>query len=134
MKIKIDERNSCKIEAALAAVNNKSNAHTYTKANQIIELAEEAENDLLKLVELKKNAVDASLVSTSGSPVAKAYGHHERNATKVKLDRLASGWYLTEACHTTIATIGGYTHLNLTTEQDDLAVKKFRSQYNVKKG
>lgn len=133
MKVKIEEKNASAIEAALKAVNGRATAHAYTDYAEIAALADESEKEVLALVGSRKAAVGAVVESTSGGKVPNAYAKIARNrvGTTVKIERFATGWFLTGVKSATIYQSGGSDRLTLTEAQDAEAVKRLRSQYLV---
>lgn len=133
MNIKITQGNSGKIEAALSAVNGKAGAHTFTTFDEVKYIASLAENRVVALVGTKKHAKGATAVAVSGDAVSNSYNRkgYVRAATKVRLERRATGWFLTEAARVKIGQSGGVFGIRLTAEQDALAVAKLRQSYGV---
>jgi hypothetical protein len=129
--IKITEKNSAAIVAALAAVNGKAGAHAFTTFGDIDYLARLAEVRLLDLVESQKAAVGAGFRATSGSKVAHAY-KYSRSGTAVTLERRSIGWFLVHAAEQTLyPNTGGDRRLVLTQAQDAKAVEVLRSTYTI---
>jgi hypothetical protein len=129
--IKITEKNSAAIVAALAAVNGKATAHAWTTFGDIDYLARVAEVKLLDLVGSQKAAVGASFRATSGSKVANSY-KYSRSGTAVTLERRSTGWFLVHAAEQTLyPNTGGDRRLVLTQAQDAKAVEVLRSTYMI---
>jgi hypothetical protein len=128
--IKIELKNAAAIEAELKAVNGKAHQHTYTDYSGIADIAETAEKKLVGLVGAKSRAPGAVVYATSGASVANAYDYN-RKGTAVRLERRASGWFLTSITEATIYKDGGETHLALTAQQDADAVAFFRRGYMI---
>ena len=127
--VKISAENTSKIEAILADVNGKSAAHTYTTANEIINLATLAEEKVVNLLGSQKAAVGTVAFSKSGYAVANAYGN-TRTGTVVTLTRRSTGWFLSNAATCILFKDGGYEiKLRLTAEQDFHAIEVLRRQY-----
>jgi len=133
--IRIIEANSAAIEAALKAVNGRAEAHAYTAFGEIEILAETAEARLEALGLPKTRRTGALWTETSGSAVSSSYAKKAfgRAATRVRLQRRPSGWYLVGTVATTIgASGGGKGELILSAEQDAEAVRRLRAGYSVK--
>jgi hypothetical protein len=119
------------ITAALAEVNGKATAHTYTHAHQVAKIAEEAEAELEAFGIPKKYRAGARYAAQSGSRLANAY-KHGAITTGVTLTRNSTGW--TVASVSQITLYPGQSPqpiLILTTAQDAIAVANFRSKYSV---
>jgi hypothetical protein len=119
------------ITAALAEVNGKATAHTYTHAHQVAKIAEEAEAELEALGIPKKHRAGARYAAQSGSQLPKAY-KHGAITTGVTLTRNSTGW--TVASVSQITLYPGQSPqpiLILTAAQDAIAVANFRSKYSV---
>ena len=130
MSVKIESKNSAKIEEALKDVNKKSTQHTYTSYEEIAKIAEAAEKKVLSLL-LKKDAAGAMYKETSGAKVALSY-KQSRNATEVTMVRKTSGWYLTSIRSTSVGVSGGGRGvLTLTQAQADAAVKNLMKNFIV---
>lgn len=131
--MKIEERNAVAIEAALHAANGAARQHAYTEYSEIAAIAEFAENYVLSLIG-KKGAKGAVWTKTSGNPVCGAYAKKgfTRPATQVRMERRASGWFLTEVRKVEIGQKGGGDgRLTLTAEQASRTVEIFRKQFSV---
>lgn len=128
-QIKICEKNTAAIEAALAAVNGRATAHTFVQYREIERLAERAELETLRYLS-KGEAPGATFTAVSGSETAKSYTYR-RTATSVELLRRAGDWYLAAVCDSTIFAAGGFSKLVLTAAQDAQAIARFRKRYNV---
>ena len=133
--IRITEANAAAIEAALKAVNGKAEAHAYTTFGEIDSLAAAAEAKLEALgLPKSSHRCGALWTETSGSAVSNSYAKKAfgRAATRVRLQRRPSGWYLVGAVATTIgASGGGKGELILSAEQDAEAVRRLRAGYYV---
>ena len=130
--IKIVADNAVAIESALAAVNRNATRHTYTTAEEIIDLAERAESTLFYLLTRKADMKGAVLTATSGvRPLPNSY-KNSRTVTHVKMERRSTHWWLVEVESGTLfqSQCGG-THMTLTKEQDERAVEVLRKQYGV---
>jgi len=130
--IKITNSNAAKIEAMLAAVNGRSTAHTHTEYHEIAHVAEAAERRLESLGIQKAARAGAALWSVSGGPVPNAY-KYSRQATGIRLERRATGWFFVSASPVTIWKEGGSSDLLLTEEQDARAVAALRMGYRVQR-
>lgn len=129
--IKITDKNSAAICAALAAVNGKATEHTWTTFGDIDYLAKVAERQLVDLVGSEKAAVGARYKATSGNKVAKAY-KYTRAGTAIILERRSTGWFLVDAVFVTLyPNTGGARVLTLTPDQDAKAIEVLRSSYLV---
>lgn len=132
--LKINAANSAAIEIALAEVNGRSVAHTYTSASDIEALAKIGENRGLLLLGAKKNLPGAKLAATSGDCVSNSYAKQarSRNATHVVLERRSSGWFLVSINATHVYQDGGGAYLSLTLAQDTIACAVLRKQYLIR--
>lgn len=130
-KTLINADNATALEAALAAVNGKSTAHTYTSAHELLTLAKRAEHALDNLGLTKLERVGAVYTAQSGDSVATAY-KHPRTATGVTLQRKAAGWVLVKVEPVTLWTAAGKRGaLCLTPAQDVHAQRRARAWYTV---
>jgi hypothetical protein len=120
MKIKLD--NSA---AALAVVNGKADAHTYSQ-RELQRVAERAEAQLEQLGIPKGERPGAIVRCVSGGTVPSAY-KYSRKLTSACLTRTSGGWWLTEC----MAVDGrkGHETLYLTSAQDATAVAVLRKGY-----
>lgn len=119
------------VTAALAEVNGKANAHTYTTAWEINALTERAEAELEALSIPKKHRAGARYAAQSGSRLANAY-KHGAITTGVTLTRNTEGWRLENVSQ--IKLYPGQSPrpiLVLTAAQDAIAVAHFRRSYAV---
>lgn len=129
--IRITPANFKAIVAVLKEANGKAEAHAYTTYSEIEQLAEMAEMRATSLLGAKSRTPGAVAVSVSGESVAKSY-RGTRNGTLVRLERRASGWFLTEARSVEIYTEGGKDmRMLLTKEQDAQAIANLRTRYAV---
>jgi len=94
-----------KIENALEATNGKATAHTYTLADEIRDIAKEAEDQLAASGVPLAERSGCTITATSGEAVAKRY-KNQRVATRVTLVRGSGAWYLTEVSRTEIYPAG----------------------------
>ena len=130
--IKINAANAAAIVAALAAVNGKADAHTYTLASEVMYVANVAESALADIGIAKARRAGAVYGSTSGSRVASAY-KYSRIGTRIEMTRRSTEWYLTEVCAATLFGQAGRDWLKITAAQDAEAVAHLRSSYAVAK-
>lgn len=130
--IKIVTENAAAIEAALAAVNGKSEKHTYTLANEIIYIAESAESNLMSLLARKSDLKGAVVTATSGGGSLPNSYKYSRQVTHVKIERRSTHWWLVavESGDLSPNQQGG-VHLTLTKEQEERAIEVLRKQYSV---
>lgn len=112
------------VEKALKDVNGRAEGHTYTTIHDINDLVKDAESRLNALDLPKPQRVGAFFYSTSGADVPSAY-KYSRAATRVGLERRASGWFLVSISADTIYKEGGKNNLMLTKAQAEEAVKRF---------
>jgi hypothetical protein len=125
----ITESKRDRIKQELDAANGSATEHVFF-TSQVFKLAEKAETEILRYV-LKKEATGARFQAVSGMPVAKAYSY-VRVATEVVLERRSTGWFMVEVRSRKIwPNQGGETELQLTREQDIVAVSNFRARYSV---
>jgi hypothetical protein len=128
--ININEKNAEKITAALLAANGRANSHTLTRARQIRDIADAA-NDYLSNLGLSKACMVGAKVSfTSGGDVPNAY-KWQRKVTHVHLERRKSGWFLNSIEVIEIWGNAPKTSYLLTCEQDRIVVAKTRSSYLI---
>ena len=131
MKIKIT--NTEKIRAALDHVNGAATAHT-ASAWDVAQQATAAETHLDALGIAKRDRSGAVRDYVSGERVPRAYTKKNwsgRAATRVRLTRGASGWFVTEIARVTIGQAGGWVLTRLTPNQYDIALMAFRSGFRV---
>ena len=117
------------ITAALAEVNGKATAHTYTHAHQVAAIAEEAEAELEALSIPKKHRAGARYAAQSGSRLANAY-KHGAITTGVTLTRNSTGWRVEKISQVTLYP--GQSPrpiLAISAAQDAIAVSHFRMRY-----
>lgn len=123
-----------KLTKALDAVNGKAHAHT-ADWDDVIQAAIDAEKNLDALNILKRDRKGARFVYVSGDPVSNAYSNKAwwRVATIVVLERgsQAGTWFVTEIARTEIDSRGGSYTTYLTPEQADIAIDRFRQQFEV---
>lgn len=130
--IKITAENAGAIEAALAKVNGRASAHTFTAFDQIEALARRAEEKLEEIGIVKSARNGATYESASAGSVAKCY-RGTRVVTLVELQRKSAGWYLIAVYTATVWSRGyaGKTGLTLTAQQAARAFAVFRENYHT---
>lgn len=129
--IAIIEKNRAAIEAALASVNGKAQAHTYTSYAEIAGMAETAEAALSAINLPKASRAGAVWKEISGAEVAKSY-RNPRQATSVRLIRRSAGWHIVTAKAVTIwQEGGGKGSLYITEAQAEEAKSRFADGLNV---
>lgn len=129
--IKITADNAAAIEAALSAVNGKATAHTYTTAQEIIELAKRAESTLFNLLDRKADMKGAVMTATSGGSMPNSY-KYSRTVTHVKMERRSADWWLVAVeAGSLFPNQHGGIDMTLTKEQDARAIEVLRKQYYV---
>lgn len=127
--IKITEKNSAAISAALLEVNGKAATHTFTTAGEIRLAAKNAEAQLEKLGLSKNLRKGASVFVASGEKMPNAYKYKVK-VTHAKLVRGATDWTLTEL--STVDTWhGGGSMLTLTPAQDERIIAGIRNSYRI---
>ena len=132
--MKIKPENASQIETWLKEVNGSANQHTINSYHEVEQLATQAEDKLLGMIGVKKYLKGAKAVAISGGSVAKAY-KYTRKVTRIVIVRKSSGWELISVRSDNLyANQVGGAKLLLTKEQDELAVAKFRTQYEVQSG
>lgn len=97
MKINLaqTDANVAAVEAALAAVNGKSESFTITSWWAVSEVAKKAE-ELLRVAGIPKAARNGIIVShMPAGPSARSYKYAARS-TRVTITRGSSDWYLTD--------------------------------------
>lgn len=130
--IKITMENAAQIEAALKAVNGRSDAHCYTTFGEVFDLTESAEEKLDALFLPTSLHKGAKWVETSGGKVANSYKGITRNATRVTIERRSGGWYLIDVTQASVFKQGGGAgRLTLTAEQAKEASTRFAAQFAV---
>jgi hypothetical protein len=131
MKIMIT--NAEKIRAALDHVNGAASAHTAAPWD-VAQQAVLAEAHLDTLGIAKKDRAGAVRDYVSGERVSNAYSKKNwsgRAATRVRLTRGATGWFLTAVERVTVGQSGGWARTLLTPDQRDLALTVFRAGFGV---
>ena len=123
-----------KLRPALENVNGKAEAHT-ADCHDVVRAAIDAEKNLDSLKLLKKHRKGARFVFVSGKPVTNAYSKKTwwRAATRVELVRsgTADTWHAVSITRTEIDSRGGSYTTYLTPEQADIAMARFRQQFEV---
>jgi hypothetical protein len=131
--IKVDKAKADDIAAALKAANGRATAHTFTEFGEISRRADGAEKALDALGIPKADRAGARYVAQSGSTLPNAY-KFKTTATVVTLLRRPSAWYLESASTYDLypkSTPGA--RLELTPEQDAIAVAYLRRGYTIRK-
>jgi hypothetical protein len=131
--IKITTENLVPIQIALNAANGNSKAHTLCRSADVLDVAEDAEKRLTGLVGSKKHMVGGKATYRSGEALPNAY-KYPRHTTRLSLERRPSGWYLTEVIAFSEWRSAGGLSLSLTQEQDEIVIKKARSNYGIQGG
>lgn len=134
MKIKINEQNRAKIEAALEKVNGKARAHTITSHSELAELAERAEEALKAsgLLLLKDRRGARLTFSPSGPGKAYAKKAFRVTTTSIVIERGPSGWLLTRAQRAEIpATLGEGFSMTISSGQADIIKSHAMKQYTI---
>ncbi len=94
------------ITRALEKVNGRAETHCYITYSDVACVAQAAEKNLDELNLPKKDRPGAYVISTSGGKVANAYSY-PRRATKIRLQRGSTEWFLTSICAVEIWDAGG---------------------------
>tara|TARA_R110000737_G_scaffold158775_1_gene186902 strand:- start:217 stop:645 length:429 start_codon:yes stop_codon:yes gene_type:complete len=94
--MKINLKNSVKINAALDSVNGRSASFCYTSASELRALVARAESVLSQRGVFKRNFPGAVLSARQDGPYASRY-KYPANATLVKMQRTSGGWFLVSA-------------------------------------
>ena len=103
--IKIEQKNAEKIVAALAEINGKATAHTFTTFADVQRQVDSAEKQLAVLLK-KKDWAGAVSVVLSGHDACRAY-KYPRVGTQIRIERRPSGWFLTEIEEAKLFSKGG---------------------------
>ena len=123
-----------KLTKALEAVNGRAHAHT-ADCYDVVRAAIDAEKNLDTLKILKRDRKGARFVFVSGDSVPNAYSNKAwwRAATIVELVRGAQAgtWFAVDIQRTEIDSRGGSYTTYLTPQQADLAMARFRQQFEV---
>lgn len=128
--INIQGKNSEKINAVLLAANGRANSHTITRAWEIRDIADSANDYLSDLGLSKSRMIGAKVSFTSGGDVPSAY-KWQRKVTRVELECRKSGWFLSSIEVIEIWGNASKPAYLLTSQQDDIVVAKLRSAYLV---
>jgi len=131
--VKINVSDTAKIAAALGAVNGTASAHTASAAD-VAAQAVIAEAHLAALGIAKKDRSGAVRDYVSGDAVSNAYSKKNwsgRAATRVRLTRGVSGWFVCAGGRVTVGQAGGWARTLLTPNQYDLALMVFRAGFGV---
>ena len=94
--MKINLKNSVKINAALDSANGRSASFCYTSASELRALVARAESVLSERGVFKRNFLGAVLSARQDGPYASRY-KYPANATLVKMQRTSGGWFLVSA-------------------------------------
>jgi len=133
--IKIELKNEGAIVLALGAVNGRAEAHAYTTFHEVARIAQAANLKISGLVGSDARAVGATVTATSGEAMSNAYAKKAfgtRPATRVVLERRATGWFLIHAeRYGVYQQGGGADQMTLTQAQCDCAVARFKDQFRV---
>ena len=135
MKIKVtnSDADKARLLAALAQINGAATAHT-AGAWDCIDQAQKAEAHLEALGLNKKDRAGAVRVYISGERVSNSYmrkGYSDRVATRIRLERGSTCWYVTSIARTAVGQNGGWSRTRLTVKQCDSATARFQSQFSV---
>lgn len=125
--IKITKENAEKITKALADVNGKASQHAYTDFQEIENLAKTGEARLESLGVKKKDRAGALILATSGGTVSNSYAKQgfSRVATRVRIERKSTDWFIVKIEKQTIYQNGGGVCVYLTKDQKAAAVSRF---------
>lgn len=135
MKLKITNTDAAKdhLRAALASVNGGATAHT-ARVSNCIDQAQKAEAHLEALGLSKKDRPGAARDYVSGDRVSNAYAKKawsDRAATRIRLERGSTGWFVTAISRAAVGQSGGWSETRLTVTQRDLVTARFQSQFGV---
>jgi hypothetical protein len=128
----ITATNAKKIEVALAAVNGRATAHTFSTFAEIEQVATTLERKLQYLGIAKKYRVGASGTARSGGSVARSYDY-ARKATDIRIERRSNTWFLVSIDEATAYAEGSHPWVTLTESQDAIAIANLRSAYSIKR-
>ncbi|MGZ6520075.1 MAG: hypothetical protein ACXVED_21030 [Bacteroidia bacterium] len=130
--IKIINENSALMNATLLNINGRASAHTYTRADEIIALAKQADAELYSLLENKSMMRGAKFIDRSGDGLPSAY-QNSRICTHVELECVNGGdWRLVSVSAVTAYRECAKSQLILTPKQDERAISKLRDRYLIK--
>jgi hypothetical protein len=123
--------NKASIQTLLEYSNGKAKKFCFNSAEEIIELAAEAEKKCEALGLAKSKRPGAIYQAESGQPVAKSYDS-ARNANRIQLIRKKDNWAIASIEKIMIyPQQGGSRNLIVTKSQADYMVEKFSSQFTV---
>lgn len=129
--IKITVENSAAIETALKEVNGKATAHAYTRAYDILALADRADANLDKLGIPKAIRPGARYISESGERLPARY-RYTAQTTRVVIQRRSSAWWLIEVQPSSLYPKSNpFRQMVLTSAQDEKAIEALRRAYMV---
>lgn len=128
--MKINLSNAIAINAALKSINGKSIAHCFTDAQELIDIANNADRTLSQLLNSKIESIGAIINATSGNDVPASY-KYIRTATNIKLIKGKTAWFLISVNYASLYRSGGKTILTLTPKQDIRAISILRNNYRV---
>lgn len=130
--IKINIQNSSAIEAALVNANGKATAHTYSRASEVVSLAELADSQLYALIKNRKMMKGAIFCDRSGDGLPTSY-NNSRICTNVVIECAKSGdWRLVSVSSVKAYNDCGKSLLKITPAQDALAISLLRKRYAIK--
>lgn len=131
-KIRLVEHNRARIEVWLEYANHGACLPTTINTmDDVMAQVDRAERMLAQLGITGRDRIGATVTCLSGDPVWKKY-KQKRIATRVVIEKVANGWVLAEAERDYIRQDGGYWNLELSQEQDEIAVRYLRSFYTIK--
>ena len=129
MKIKINDKNTAALEAALINCNGKATAHTFRAAGEIIDCARKAEAQLESLSLRKGSRIGAIATSISGGRISNSY-KYTRITTIAILERGSCSWFLVSlSTAESFRRTAGDTYVSLTSAQDAEVTATFRSKF-----
>jgi len=129
MKIKIDNKNTAALEAALKNANGRATAHTFNLPSEIIECARQAEAQLESLSLRKGSRIGAIASAISGGTIFNSY-KYTRITTIAILQRGSAAWFLSEiGTAESFRRTAGEVHVSLTSAQDAEVTATFRAQF-----
>jgi len=128
--VKVSEEQSLKIVAAIKEVEGKAEVNRMS-FNKLIELTEFAEDLLDDLGIPLKSRVGSQFEYSPSGPYANAY-KYAQGATKVKLLRKSSAWYLASVERGEVYPRAAEKNiLKLTPVQRDIAITQFSKRFRV---
>ena len=129
MKIKINDKNTAALEAALEKSNGRSTAHTFRFASDLIDCARKAEEKRQSLSLAKGSRSGAIATANSGGSVANAYKYSRITSTAV-IVRGSSAWFLIDLLTSeSFRRTAGDTFVSLTAAQDAEVTATFRAKF-----